>query len=198
MYINDGYMSLINNVFENIATTSSRHVLHYAGKIEARNNRFLQTNGAIAIDLALGLADSPKITSQDNYFSNSANAFAFDTVIPTSSNNIYLRHIAKTGTTTAVNSLTLDLNFDTYRISGTTTINTIEIQNSATTKYLSGSITLLPEPDSAWAFGSSGNIVADSGARKPNQAITLQYSVDRNSWFEVGGRVAGSGTVGQV
>ncbi len=78
------------------------------------------------------------------------------------------------------------MNFNTWHIFGTTTINTLAIEGATQDAMLNGAVEYLIA-DGAWALGSSGNIVAlTASARTVGSVIPLKWNAVTGVWTEQG------------
>lgn len=92
-------------------------------------------------------------------------------------------------------SVTFDGNYDTYHVTGTTTIDNIYILSSAATRLFRGPLHLIA--DGAFAFSSSGNIVPlSTAARTAGEVTSFVYETEAGKWREISGSGGGAISVG--
>jgi hypothetical protein len=129
-----------------------------------------------------------KIVGRGNSIKNHSSTHAFFNVYYGSSQ--YGRWSPRKGLSetslTAGATVVIDPNYDTFPITGSTTISNIQwfdSSGSANGLY-NGTVTLLPS--GSLTLANSGNLnPLHTTARTANQAITLTYSPDTNTWWEV-------------
>jgi len=195
-----------NNLFSGTVTSSA---LNTAGtgliSAEVSGNTFAETANTTAI--ASGSIGPQVLRGGNNTFLGSVGPSSVGTAVEGLGN----RQGVFPQTTASAASTTLGLpfpggyaggmtswNFDTFHISGTTTINNIYLDTTANTPIFSGAINLIA--DAAWSLGSSGNIVpCTATALTVGANVRLNYDSLAGKWYQsCGSPVVLSGTTGSI
>lgn len=148
-----------------------------------RNNRFLNS-GQPGWE---NVNATPNATyGEGNYFADSPNAFKFNVSQPIFS--VKPRAVARPTALASTGNLTLDWNYDTYWVTGATTINNILLPTlgAGSDSYAGSPITLIPDTGATWDLSAAGNVLADAGARTVARGITLYGRTETKKWYEDG------------
>lgn len=161
----------------------------YAAKVEMSNCRFYTGVGVSTASIRLvNTAQLLDFTTREIWFEDSSKGYSVSGADFGVGRRLMLRKAPKPGTVASADAITLDWNYDTYRITGVTTINKLSVQDAAYTSHptydVSGSLFLIVEGAFAMGTGTT-NIYCDAAARTVNRIVELRYNAEVGHWIEV-------------
>jgi len=151
-----------------------------------KNNTFAEPSNTVAIQ-ASGLGPQV-LTGSGNSFTGAVTISSLGSSVSSVSNKpgIYPLATASAASVTLGNYGQSGLsgwNFDTYHVSGTTTVNNLYIDGSTRQPAFAGSVNLIA--DAAWSLGSSGNIVpCNTTAFSVGANVRLNYDSLTGKWYQ--------------